>query len=120
MPLLSYLHPTTQTTLEMVTFSTILDSVRKTGRLLVVDTSWITCGMSAEIAALAAEKAFAALKRPIKRMGMAPAVCPVSKPLENLFYPNTKTIAAEAFALMERRFPAGPAPEPASTFKGPF
>lgn len=98
----------------------ILGSVRKTGRLLVVDTSWVTCGMSAEIAALAAEKAFDALKRPVRRMGMQPVTCPVSKPLENLFYPNAKTIAAEAFALMGRVSPLGPAPTLSSDFKGPF
>ncbi len=98
---------------------TILTSVRKTGRLLVVDTSWITCGMSAEIAALAADKAFAALKGPVRRMGMAPVTCPVSKPLEKLFYPTAETIAAEAFAMLGRRAPAG-APVLDAKFKGPF
>lgn len=99
---------------------TILNSVRKTGRLLVVDTSWVTCGMSAEISALAAEKAFDALKRPVRRMGMQPVVCPVSKPLEQLFYPNAGTIAAEAFALAERPRPKELAPALADGFKGPF
>lgn len=98
---------------------TILTSVRKTGRLLVVDTSWITCGMSAEIAALAADKAFAALKGPVRRLGMAPVTCPVSKPLEKLFYPTAETIAAEAFAMLGRRAPAG-APVLDAKFKGPF
>jgi pyruvate/2-oxoglutarate/acetoin dehydrogenase E1 component len=98
---------------------TILTSVRKTGRLLVVDTSWITCGMSAEIAALAADKAFAALKGPVRRLGMAPVTCPVSKPLEKLFYPTAETIAAEAFAMLGRRMPAG-APVLDAKFKGPF
>jgi pyruvate dehydrogenase E1 component beta subunit len=99
---------------------TIVASIRKTGRLLVVDSSWVTCGMSAEIAALAAEEAFDKLKRPVKRLGMAPVPCPVSKPLENLFYPDPKTIAAAAFALMERPLPAASASSTASTFKGPF
>ena len=98
---------------------TILDSVRKTGRLLVVDTSWVTCGMSAEIAALAADRAFDDLKGPIRRMGMAPVTCPVSKPLEKLFYPTAETIAAEAFTMLGRRAPAG-APVLDAKFKGPF
>lgn len=98
---------------------TILASVRKTGRLLVVDASWVTCGMSAEIAALAADKAFAALKGPVRRMGMAPVTCPVSKPLEKLFYPTAETIAAEAFAMLGRKAPKG-APVLDAKFKGPF
>ncbi len=99
--------------------NTILGSVRKTGRLLVIDTSWVTCGMSAEIAALAADQAFSSLKGPVRRMGMAPVTCPVSKPLEKLFYPTAETIAAEAFAMLGRRAPAG-APVLDAKFKGPF
>ena len=99
---------------------TILRSVRKTGRLLVVDTSWVTCGMSAEIAALAAEKAFDALTHPVRRIGMQPVPCPVSKPLEQAFYPNAKTIAAEVFAMLGRDLPDVHVPVLTSTFKGPF
>ena len=98
---------------------TILGSVRKTGRLLAVDASWVTCGMSAEIAALAADKAFGALKGPVRRMGMAPVTCPVSKPLEKLFYPTAETIAAEAFAMLGKPVPGG-APVLDAKFKGPF
>jgi len=98
----------------------ILRSVAKTGRLLVVDTSWTRCGASAEIAALAAERAFSSLRAPIRRMGMQPVVCPVSKPLERAFYPNATTIAGEALSLLGRSF-AGVSPaEPAEAFKGPF
>lgn len=99
---------------------TILNSVRKTGKLLIVDTSWVTCGVSAEIAALVAENAFYALKQPIKRMGMQPVTCPVSKPLENAFYPNAKTITTEVFAMMGRDLPNVEAPVLSSNFKGPF
>jgi len=98
----------------------IMQSVRKTGRLLIVDTSWVTCGVSAEIAALASEKAFFALKQPIRRMGMQRTVCPVSKPLEQAFYPNAKTIAAEVFAMLDRPLPNVEAPVLTTTFKGPF
>lgn len=82
--------------------TTLLNSVRKTGRLLVVDCGWTTCGVSAEIAALAAEKAFDSLKRPVRRLGNQPVPCPVSKPLENLFYPNPKQIASAACEILER------------------
>ncbi len=99
---------------------TIVGSVRKTGRLLVVDTSWVTCGMSAEIAALAADKAFDALRGPVRRVGMQPVVCPVSKPLEQAFYPNAQTIASEVFTMLGRDVPDVQAPVLTSNFKGPF
>lgn len=101
--------------------STIVRSVRKTGKLLVVDTSWVTCGMSAEIAALAAEEAFDALQAPVRRLGMQPVPCPVSKPLENVFYPNARRIATEVFAMLGRPFPQhAEVGLLTSTFKGPF
>ncbi len=98
----------------------ILRSIDKTGRLLIVDSSWTSCGVSAEIAAFAAEKGFDSLSAPVRRMGMQPVVCPVSKPLEQAFYPNAKTIAAEAFSMIGRPFPNAAAPEFANAFKGPF
>jgi pyruvate dehydrogenase E1 component beta subunit len=99
---------------------TIVKSVKKTGRLIVVDTSWTACGFSAEIAALAAERAFDALKQPVRRLGMQPTTCPVSKSLENAFYPSARTIAMEAFSMLGRSFPDAPVPALTSTFKGPF
>lgn len=99
---------------------TILKSVRKTGRLLVLDTSWITCGASAEIAALAAEKAFEALRKPVRRMGMVQTVCPVSKPLENIFYPNAKSISQTVCEMMDREVPDTEVPMLSTQFKGPF
>ncbi len=99
---------------------TILASVRKTGRLLVVDTSWVSCGASAEIAALAADKAFAALKGPVRRMGCAPTPCPVAKPLESAFYPDAAKIAVAVFEMLGRRVPKSAATAVPTTFKGPF
>ena len=99
---------------------TILASVRKTGRLIVVDTGWTSCGVSAEIAALAAERAFDSLKQPVRRLGMQQVTCPVSKPLENAFYPSARTIAMEAFSMLGRPFPDVSVPALTSTFKGPF
>ncbi len=98
----------------------IVESVKKTGRLLVIDASWTTCGMSAEIAAIAAEKCLKDLKKPVRRMGMQPTVCPVSKVLENVFYPNAKTIAAECFSMMEKPVPNVDVPLLTTRFKGPF
>ncbi len=98
----------------------IFDSVKKTGRLLLVDTSWVTCGVSAEIAALVAEEAFYALTQPVKRIGMQSVPCPVSKPLENAFYPSAKTIVEAVCKMMEKEVPDVEVPLLLSKFKGPF
>jgi pyruvate/2-oxoglutarate/acetoin dehydrogenase E1 component len=71
----------------------VLRSLRKTGRLVVADTSWALCGVSAEVAALAAEKGFASLKAPVRRVTPPDCPAPVSKPLEDAFHPNPMTIA---------------------------
>lgn len=80
---------------------TILNSVRKTGRLLVADTSWELCGVASEIAALAAEKAFASLRAPVRRISLANCPAPVSLKLEDAFYPKASTIARAVFATLE-------------------
>lgn len=82
---------------------TILRSVRKTGRLICADTSWTTCGFTSEISALVAEKAFNSLKAPVKRIGLAACPAPVSKALEEEYYPSYKTIFLEACRLMHRK-----------------
>lgn len=98
----------------------ILESVRKTGRLLVLDTSWATCGMSAEISSLVAEKAFYALTQPVKRLGNKATPCPVSKNLENEFYVSAKTIVSTVYEMMEKELPDVEMPELTTKFKGPF
>jgi pyruvate/2-oxoglutarate/acetoin dehydrogenase E1 component len=72
---------------------TILASVKKTGRLLAVDTSWELCGLASEICALVAEKAFLQLKAPVRRLTLADCPSPVSQSLEKVFYPSVSTIA---------------------------
>ncbi len=103
---------------------TIAASVRKTGRLLVVDSSWTFCGASAEIVASVGEALDGANRFQFRRMGFAPVVCPTTKALERHFYPTPQTIAAEAYSMFH---PQGPpwrpehveAPE-ILNFKGPF
>ena len=103
---------------------TICESVERTGRLLVVDTAWTTCGAAAEIVALVAERLQGVRDLRLKRMGFAPTTCPTTPPLEDLFYPNARTVAAAARDLVEER-PTGwlPAERPdlqSIEFKGPF
>lgn len=68
--------------------ATILKSVRKTGRLVVLHEATRTGGFGGEIAALAAEKAFDALKAPILRVAAPDIPVPYSKPMEDFYIPN--------------------------------
>ncbi len=79
---------------------TIVESVRKTGRLCVVDNDWVTCGASAEIITLVVERLQGIRPVLVRRMGFAPVTCPPTPPLENLYYPNSRTIAATVYDLV--------------------
>jgi pyruvate/2-oxoglutarate/acetoin dehydrogenase E1 component len=70
----------------------IIDSVKKTGRLVVADVGWQSFGVSAEIAALVSEKAFDALKAPIVRIALPDCPAPASRALEEVYYPTSHDI----------------------------
>jgi len=71
---------------------TVIDSVKKTGRLLIVEEDSRTCGVGAEIAALVAEEAFDFLESPIKRIAEPDTPIPFSPVLENYVIPDDKAI----------------------------
>lgn len=70
----------------------LLESVRRTGRLVVADTGNRMGGWSAEVAARAAEMAFPALKAPPLRVGLPDVPTPASPVLEEAFYPDRDAI----------------------------
>jgi pyruvate dehydrogenase E1 component beta subunit len=70
----------------------ILESVKKTGRLVLADGGWKTCGLAAEIAAMVCENAFAYLKASIKRVTLPDCPAPASAALEKAYYPAAATI----------------------------
>ncbi len=70
----------------------IFKSVRKTGRLIIVDEARDTCSAASHIAALCAEECFAALKAPIKRVTVNDVAIPYSPPLEKNVLPNEERI----------------------------
>ncbi len=72
---------------------TILESLRKTGRLLIVDESFGPCGIGAEITAQVIDAGFDDLDAPIRRLNGAHAPTPYSPPLETAVVPNPETIA---------------------------
>jgi pyruvate dehydrogenase E1 component beta subunit len=73
---------------------TVLASVARTGRLLAVHESQSNCGIGAELVARTYEEAPYLLRAPARRLGMAPAPIPVSKPLEEELLPWKKNIKA--------------------------
>jgi pyruvate dehydrogenase E1 component beta subunit len=79
----------------------ILMSVKKTGRLVVADTGWRTGGVCAEITALVAEKGFASLKAPIRRVASPDVPTPAGYTLEEAFYKGMPEIVAAARELLE-------------------
>jgi len=81
----------------------VLSSVRKTGRLIVADGAWRTCGAAAEIAAAVASEAFGYLKAPIQRVCLPDAPAPTSRSQEAAYFIHAKDIVAASVALMERR-----------------
>jgi pyruvate dehydrogenase E1 component beta subunit len=71
---------------------TILTSVRKTGRLVVVDEARTACSAASEVAAVAAEKAFSALKAPVRRVTVPNVAIPYSPPLEKAVLPDEHSV----------------------------
>ena len=72
----------------------IVNSVQKTGRLVVVDPAHRTCGAAAEISAIVAEECFPSLKAPIIRVTTPDTQIPFSPVLEQQLYPNKERIMA--------------------------
>lgn len=70
----------------------LLQSVGKTGRAVVADCGWKTGGITAEIAAVLAEKGFASLRAPIARVACVDAPTPAGHVLEAVFYPNADDV----------------------------
>ena len=103
---------------------TIINSVRKTGKLLVVDNAWLTCGASAEVIAQVIEHLQGKHQILVRRMGFAPVTCPPTPTLEDAFYPNARTISSVAYAMVtgdtKQWMPDERADLKSINFKGPF
>lgn len=90
-------------TLVPMDVETIRASVRKTGRLVVVDEAPATCSAASEIIALVTEdpETFHALKAPVQRVNAAPVPVPFSPPLEQAALPGQAGIRAAIRRVME-------------------
>ena len=79
---------------------TILESVKETGRLVVVDEASPRCNLATDIVALVATKAFSALKAPVSIVAPPHTPVPFSPALEDVYVPSLARIEAAALAVM--------------------
>jgi 2-oxoisovalerate dehydrogenase E1 component len=75
-------------------FETLLTSVKKTGKALIIHEAPLNCGFGAEIAARLAEQAFEYLDAPVKRLGGLNVCVPYAKHLEDAVLPQKADIEA--------------------------
>jgi pyruvate dehydrogenase E1 component beta subunit len=87
-------------TLSPMDRETVLASVRKTGRALVLHEAPKTCGLGAEIAATIGESALLSLKAPVTRLTAPDITAPLPK-TEDLYYPNAERVLRAVRKLME-------------------
>ncbi len=85
-------------TLRPLDLDTILASVRKTNRCVVVEEGWPHGGVGANLAALIAEHAFDDLDAPVARVSGADVPMPYAKPLEDIAFPHEPQIVEAALA----------------------
>jgi len=72
----------------------IIESTRKTGRILIVDTGWAMGGVCAEIGCLIAETCPESLRHPVRRIGLPDVPTPAGFTLEQFYYPTAEKMAA--------------------------
>ena len=108
-------------------WNVMMQSVEKTGRLVVADTSWREYGVCAEVCRVVAERNPRCLKSPVVSLAMQPAPCPTAKSLEDMFYPDLRHFAHAIATLVHGSEAHGiPLPNTQSMadvykrFKGPF
>jgi pyruvate dehydrogenase E1 component beta subunit len=78
----------------------LIESAKKTGRVLIIDEGYTQFGVTAEIASVIAEGAFYYLDAPVKRLGAMDVPIPFSPALEDLTVPNVATVIAAVESLI--------------------
>ena len=81
---------------------TLIESARKTSRVIVLDEGYERYGVTAELASVIATGAFYDLDAPVKRMGAMHVPIPFSPPLEDVTVPTEQTVFEAARALCGR------------------
>ncbi len=81
----------------------ILQSIKKTGRLLCIDGGWAECGISSEVISRVCENIdLNIMKLPPKRVTLPRAPAPSSKTLEDIYYPNEKDVINMCKLMMQK------------------
>ncbi len=80
----------------------LIDSAKKTSRVIVIDEGYERYGVTAEIASVIADGAFYYLDAPVKRIGAMDVPIPFSPPLEDATVPNEKAVIEMAKSLCNR------------------
>jgi pyruvate/2-oxoglutarate/acetoin dehydrogenase E1 component len=83
----------------------VYESLGRTGRLVIADGGWRTCGVAAEIAASVVEDAFDALRSPVVRVTLPDSPAPMARRLEDAYYVKTAHIVAAVERLLGMRSP---------------
>jgi len=111
---------------------TVIQSVRKTGQLAILDTGWMMCGVSAELSARVTEKGFKYLKKPPLRIALPHIPTPTSTSLSEIFYQTADVVGREILRMFDVQSSdawerilnelrgKGPYDVPYLDFKGPF
>jgi acetoin:2,6-dichlorophenolindophenol oxidoreductase subunit beta len=86
--------------LKPLDIGTIGQSVLKTGRLIVFDYSWPTCGLGSEIISRISQEFFHALKKPPVNISLPECPVPASPSLERAFYPGEENLMEAVFRLL--------------------
>ena len=88
--------------LNPINFRNILNSVKKTHRLLVIDGGWKSCGIGSEvIASIAEQVSINDLKLKVKRLNIANSPAPTSTILEKEYYPDIESVVKSALELFQ-------------------
>lgn len=88
-------------TIKPLDMDLILKSVKKTGRLVIVDGSWKTNSIASEISANINETAFGYLKAPVYRLNLPDAPAPASRILEAEYYINSSMIVEQVKKILK-------------------
>jgi len=88
--------------------ATLLTSVAKTGRLVVVDEAPLTGGLASAVAGMVAERGFWSLKAPIQRVARADTPVPYSPALESFVTPDADKIEAAVRRCLGEKRPVSP------------
>jgi pyruvate dehydrogenase E1 component beta subunit len=88
-------------TLRPLDLDTIVESVRRTNRAVIVEEGWPHGGVGANLAALITEQAFDHLDAPVQRVTGADVHMPYSKRLEQAAIPHAEHVVSAALATLE-------------------